>query len=525
MYALIYLLKRTVINYFKRMKEHPQRSVGPIFTVLWIFIFLFSFNFSKGKKHQVLTQFKSEVLISVFVGILILIFLYSLYEGTKKIRSRFQMCDVNLIFTSPIRPQTVLMYGIIKEIALDILASVYIVYQIPNALKEYNIPVLNQVLLIISFLIFQYVFCSILKLLIFALNTKYSMLGEIIRDAIKAAGVICAVSAVMIFIKGNAAETFKGIAHSVAYDKWFGYIPFVGWMRNISYQTLTGINITYAVYIILFAAVSILMLYVTYNIKLDYYEDMLSSAERVQNIVQGRKTPALFKPFKNIKLNLDGVYGAKVIFYKHMNEYKKRSVLFFINFYSIILLISSILLGIFASKVQISIIFFVVSSIMFFTAGFGGKIYYEIMYNFIFLIPDKPQKKLFYGILSSVIKVFTDSLLVFIPFGILAKVSIIEVILCILCYTAFGIMISYSGLFAFRIGSFLGFTGSISGGIFLMLFQFIIMGAAVFITVLLTVIIKGLPIYVMYIGILVFSIAAGFLLSLGCSGILNNKES
>ena len=184
----------------------------------------------------------------------------------------------------------------------------------------------------------------------------------------------------------------------------------------------------------------------------------------------------------------------------------------------------SILLGIFAKGVDIKIILIVVSGILFFSSGLGGKIYTEISYYFIFILPDSPQKKLFYGIASSLIKLFSDAVILFLPFGILSRKSPFEILLCILCYVTFGGMLSYSGLLSFRIAHALGFTGQVSKGVIFMLFQLLLAVPAALIVLIIAFLFKDFNSYALYFALLIYSIGAGALISLGCVGIFNHME-
>lgn len=525
--ALTYLLKRTCINYFKRLKQKPQKMVGPLFILIW-----FSFMFFPGNKSGTIKT-QPDIFISVFMIIVIMSFIYSLYKGTKSINSRFDMCDVNLIFTSPIRPQTVLIYGVIKQIALELLTSFYIVYQIPNFLRDFKVPIINQVFLIIAFLVFQFVFCNVVKLLIFALNTKYKMIGPIIRSAVKALCLAFVAVFILLIIRGNFIEQLKLIAKAITYDSWIKFIPVIGWMREIVFQSITGMGIASQIYMLLTILLSSVMLYIIYKLELDFYEDMLTSAEnndtiknykrdKGSNVV--KKQNFLNKPLKTVKLNLKGVYGGKVIFFKHMNEYFKRSFLFFINLYSIVLLLVSIILSIYAKDMNIKLILMTALLLLFFTAGFGGKIYTEIGNSFIFLLPDKPKTKLLYGILSSLIKIFTDSLLLFLPFGIMSKTSLYEIVLCVICYVTLGGMLSYSGLLAFRIGEFLGFSGAVAQGILFLFFQLLLIVPFVILVFVCTQGLTSMEGDLLYWAIIIYSSLLGFLFSFGCIGILRDME-
>lgn len=531
MKALIYLLRTSIINYFKRIKEKPQKAIGMIFPILWVAIMLLP------RKNSSNSDIPLNASVSIFVILILITFFYSLYSGTKKVKSRFNMSDVNLIFVSPIKPQTVMLYGIVKKIALEFFTSIYVLFQISNFMNNLNINAATKILFSITYIIFQLIFCNVLKLFIFALCSKYKKLGSIIRNFIKSI-IVIAIGSIIILIVKNGFENFLvnffvKSADTLTYTAFFKYIPVFGWMREIALQTLTGVKFSYFIYIILILLLTALLIYITYAIKLDFYEDMLSSAEineRMKNIKSGKKSyntdkkGFILKPFKNVSLNLKKIYGSKVLLFKHINEYSKRSLIFFINTYSVILLLISILLGIFAKGVDIKIILIVVSGILFFSSGLGGKIYTEISYYFIFILPDSPQKKLFYGIASSLIKLFSDAVILFLPFGILSRKSPFEILLCILCYVTFGGMLSYSGLLSFRIAHALGFTGQVSKSVIFMLFQLLLAVPAAMIVLIIAFLFKDFNSYALYFALLIYSIGAGALISLGCVGIFNHME-
>lgn len=528
MKALSYLLKTTIINYFKRLKQKPQKAIGPIFVILW-----FGLMFLPKGSSKSTGGIPFDIIIFIFLVILFSMLLFALYSGTKRLDSKFSMSDVNFIFASPIKPQTVLLYGIIKKIAVELLASIYILYQIPNALRNFNVPVINQIVLILSFLIFQLIFCNMLKLFIFALNTKYSMLGQVIRQVIKGLLILIVTGIVFVLVKGNIKASWDKLLSIVVHSSWFGDIPILGWMREISVQTIKGMNVSALLYLLLFLLLSGLMLYITYNLKLDYYEDMLSGAEQydaVKNIkmtkeaaVSGNKSP-LLKPIRKRGLKLNNAYGAKVLFFKHLNEYVKRSFVFFINTYSLILLSASVVLGMFSKGMDIKLIFLAACGLLFFSAGMASKIYNEIYHYFIFLLPDTPHRKLFYGIAASLVKASSDSVLLFLPFGVLSGSSIFEVLLCMVCYVALAGMLSYSGLFAFRIAQFFGFDGVIAMGLLFTFFQLFLVVPLIIITAVTTIGFKSMNGYTVYLSSIIYSMGMAVLFSFGNVGIFNNTE-
>ena len=64
--------------------------------------------------------------------IFLAILLWGLYSGSKNGTDIFQMADVNLLFTAPMKPQSVLMFRLSFQMAAAIAASLYLVFQIPN---------------------------------------------------------------------------------------------------------------------------------------------------------------------------------------------------------------------------------------------------------------------------------------------------------------------------------------------------------------------------------------------------------
>ncbi|AJA47212.1 hypothetical protein CPAST_c11120 [Clostridium pasteurianum DSM 525 = ATCC 6013] len=529
MKALIYLLKTSIINYLKRIKEKPQRSIGIIFTLIWVGVLLLP------RKNSSENDISLTICVSIFVILTLVTFLFSLYSGTKKVKSKFSMSDVNLIFVSPIKPQTIMLYGIVKKIALEFFTSIYILLQITNVIKNLKITPMAQILFFISYIIFQLILCNCLKLFVFALCSKYKKVGFIIRSFIKSFILVLAALITFIVVKGDIKSFAVKFGETLTYNSLFKYIPLFGWMREIALQTITGVKSSYFVYIILITALSLLLIYITYSMKLDFYEDMLSSAEfneDIKNVKNSKissnnnKKGFILRPFKfkNSELNLKEKYGAKVLLFKHMDEYSKRSFIFFVNTYSLILLSISIVLGIFAKSMDIKIIFIIASGLLLFTSGFGGKIYNEIYNYFIFLLPDSPQKKLFYGIASSLIKIFSDAVILFVPFGILGRKSILEILLCIICYIVWGGMLSYSGLLTFRIAHALGFTGQFATAILFMIFQLLLAIPMVLIILIFTFLLKDFAGYAIYFAFLLYGVAAAALISLGCIGIFDHME-
>ncbi|MFA6941287.1 MAG: putative ABC exporter domain-containing protein, partial [Clostridiaceae bacterium] len=76
MASLLYLLRRTAINYFKRMKEKPTKLIAPGFILLWLVIL-----FIPKKNSNQVPSSSPEIFVSIFLIIITGVLIYSIYKG------------------------------------------------------------------------------------------------------------------------------------------------------------------------------------------------------------------------------------------------------------------------------------------------------------------------------------------------------------------------------------------------------------------------------------------------------------
>lgn len=527
MKSLLYILQRSCINYFKRLKDKPIKLIGPIFLIIWIIVM-----FLPRKNSQIVnSKFPIENFVSLFTILMLSLFLYSIYKGAKKPNSKYSMSDVNLVFTAPIKPQTVMVYGLIKQIGVELLASFYFIYQIPNLIRTFNISNKNTFLIIFSLIIYGFLFCNVLTLFIFGLCSKHNNLRGILKNTIKIASLSIVLLSILFIVKMGLGNFIETTSNFITYQNEISFIPILGWMRDIGIMTISKIRISYYLYILLIISIGGVLLYITYNMELDFYEEMIVSAEnnqKIQNTKNGEvdrnNGKVLFKARRNVELKLINIYGAKSFFYKHLNEYFKRGFFFFINTYSILLLTSSIVTSVFLKNINIYFLFLGGTILLFFSAGFGGKIYNEIGYHYIFVIPDRKENKLFYGVSSSFIKTFADSIFLFLPFAIISKSNPIVFIFCVITYNSIGIMMSISGVFAYRAAIFLGFTGIIGQNLFFMLFQIVIMILGIIVTGFGTKGFVDFYSYALFTSLITYSLVIGGVFAAFASSLFDNME-
>ena len=106
------------------------------------------------KTPQEIAAIKTYVEAGVMI-VFLAILLWGMYSGSKDGTDIFQMADVNLLFTAPMKPQSVLMFRLSFQMVATVFASIYLVFQIPNLVVNYepfkiDIPKINKEIIPIS---------------------------------------------------------------------------------------------------------------------------------------------------------------------------------------------------------------------------------------------------------------------------------------------------------------------------------------------------------------------------------------
>lgn len=136
MKPLMYILRKSFINSMKELRKKPLTLIAYIFVLLVIASMLvISFVMpSKGFKGGSIEGF------SALVSAALIVFIYfGIKQGVSHGNSFFRLADVNILFTAPISPRRVLVYGFIQQFFLTLFFMLLMSFQIPNL--KLNFPI------------------------------------------------------------------------------------------------------------------------------------------------------------------------------------------------------------------------------------------------------------------------------------------------------------------------------------------------------------------------------------------------
>ncbi len=90
------------------------------------------------KTPQEIAAIKTYVEAGVMI-VFLAILLWGMYSGSKDGTDIFQMADVNLLFTAPMKPQSVLMFRLSFQMVATVFASIYLGFSDSKSRCKYGI--------------------------------------------------------------------------------------------------------------------------------------------------------------------------------------------------------------------------------------------------------------------------------------------------------------------------------------------------------------------------------------------------
>lgn len=525
MNALLYLFRKNVINYFKLLKRKPSRL---ILVIIYIAFFVFIL-FSSSIPNKTGDYISPNIAISITTLVVLVFLIISMISGVEKMGSSFLMSDVNLIFTSPLRPQTVLLYGFIKQIKTSLVFSLFLIFQLPNLTMRFKLAPYGAFMILFLFMLMQLI-CSFISVLVYSLVNKNDTLRKNTGYAFKALSLLLVFWSVKSIYFGkdklltNAIDFFSG--------NTFDYFPVIGWFKLMITQCFNGYNKSFILLLSLVIISIGIIITIIYNLNLDFYEDVLSSSEANETLSKMKtsqidrknissETPNRFKmKTRKITSNYSALYS-KSIFYRHLLEYRKTGF-GMINLYTALLVILTIGFSRFAPSdgIKFLLFFLIYLTVL---VNFTAKWYDDLSKHYIFMIPDTPAKKVFYATLGSILKYVVDGTITFTLATILLKANPLEGLLCIITYVSFGFVLTYGGIVNMRLLGVLGSKIFSNILMFVSLFLYILPGIIGAIVISLQFSFLGE--FAIYPAFFIWNSIAAFVLLQISKGILDNIES
>ncbi|HEX3027989.1 MAG TPA: putative ABC exporter domain-containing protein, partial [Clostridia bacterium] len=446
MKPLLFILRKHLKNSIKELKKKPIVMIVYIL-ILAFFVLMpaISFLMPSGTVNKLPPELFGAI---VSIGILAVVY-FGIKQGISSGSSFFRLSDVNFVFTAPISPKKVLIYGFLQQLFMTFFIVLFISFQIPNLknnfpIKSYGVFIIYAGVVILFFTI------QLIGMLIYSISSKSSANRKLLQRIFTALVAIFAGGFLIAVFK---MQDVKEAAIAYLNNDLFSYIPFIGWVKEFLMAAVYGMTPLFYLNLFLILFSSSLAIFVVYKLKTDYYEDVLAATERKEQMIAAKRAGRSNLSFRNVRarkvsFKFEGT-GARSIFYRHILEYRKNG-LFFLNRTSFIVIAAGLASKYFYPGSSIMTTMFFSIYLLFFVS-IQGKWVDELNKQYIYLIPDKSSKKVFYATLSENIKNLVDGILLFTAAGIMFKSSVLTIVLCVLAYVSFGSAFSYGDVLSRRL--------------------------------------------------------------------------
>ena len=188
------------------------------------------------KTPQEIAAIKTYVEAGVMI-VFLAILLWGMYSGSKDGTDIFQMADVNLLFTAPMKPQSVLMFRLSFQMVATVFASIYLVFQIPNLVVNMGLGA-PAVVAIFAGWILLLVFQRLMIVLTYTVCTTHEKLKPYVFPLIVGIVVLLGMIAGGTYLANG--QNLLEAAHMTFASHWLRYLPVIGWYKGMIMCAVNG---------------------------------------------------------------------------------------------------------------------------------------------------------------------------------------------------------------------------------------------------------------------------------------------
>lgn len=395
--------------------------------------------------------------IELIIGALVVLMCFWRFlNGDKSGGSIFNMADVNLLFPSPRKPQSILLFRMTLQMGAMLAAALYFVFQLPNLILTLGLDWRVAVsILAVWFLIL--LFSNLVGVFSYTFFTTYPSAKRFVQPiAYGAMGIL--VLAFFFYYRGSGL-TLYAAAKAFFNARAASFVPIFGWLKVIP-RLIAGGKI--GLLLLDLAAILLLAVGMTvaiWRFRADFYEDALSKAGEVAEALRAAQESAMGAVVRRKKDRKDSLRrellfsgeGARVFFSKSLaNRFRFAKVKIFTKTAFTYLFTAVLFAGFgrwIAKTDSVLILMLPLAAIAFFRA-LGNPILEDTSKNFFFLIPEKTFAKVFWSTLAGTAGCALDLIPALVVGGVLLGVDPLEAAVWFLFLLALDFYSASSGLFA-----------------------------------------------------------------------------
>lgn len=400
-------------------------------------------------------------------GIILAVFVFTAISADKNGSKIFLPADINLLFASPMRPQSVLMFRLMTQLGTAIMASIYLLFQIPNLTLNLGMSIWAT-LAVIAVWCFTIIIGTLLQLLLYTVSSTNPKVKGYLRTSVY---IILAliVTAYIIFWKQSGVG-YLNAAVLFFNAKVSRYIPFWGWLKGFCIFAMEGNLLGFVLCLTAIVIGSGILTYIIWHIKADFYEDAMAKSEETAellNRIQSEKATGIIfskrKKDRSDSLKRDGMrhgIGANMFFFKTLyNRFRFAHFGIFtktMETYLVAAIIVCVFCRFIIQTTSLIPVALTLAGLSFFRS-LGNPLEQDTKMDYFVLIPENTWAKLFWSLLGGTVNCLLDVLPAMILAAILLGVSPLPALAWIL----FIVSVDF---YATNVGTFINLSVPVSAG-------------------------------------------------------------
>lgn len=447
MKALWYLTATKLKNQLKSLIRKPARLIYVIFMLAMLGLVLWG-----GSQLEPDGTFRPmEELTAIAFAVYAIMFLLSVNAGFSRGGSLFNLSDVNLVFTAPIRSQAVLFHGLLQQMTTSLVVGFFLLFQYGTLRGRYGITVLQLVGLLVGYAISIFL-GQVTAMVLYAMTSGRERRKLLCRVVVYGVTVLFLGYWIFSALR-EGTDQIWALGVAAANGPILRAFPVAGWLAMAAGGPLEGHWELTAAGLALCAVYLGALLAVIFRGNPDYYEDVLKSAEVTQSAINAKKegtmTQASPAHVKVGRIGLGRGWGAGVFFWKHRLE-DRRSRVFLLSANALIFAAVIIAFTFFFSEGGLLSSFLMATYLQIFTV-LGGRFNWELTKPYIYLIPEPPMKKLLWALAGQIPTAFWEALVIFVPVGLILELTAVEIVACVVARMSFAMLFTVAGVVVDRL--------------------------------------------------------------------------
>lgn len=275
--------------------------------------------------------------------ITLIVFFFGVFNADKSGSSIFSMPDVNLLFSAPMKPQSVLLFKLTTQIFLLLFASVYLAIQVPTLVAELKLGAFVGAVMVFAWILIL-VYQRLINIFLYILASMSARVKKMLLPTSVGALAVLAVAYLFCYRStGSCIEAAKVLFANPASR----CIPIYGWIKGAVAWAAEGKIFLSVVALLLLFGGAFAFAFGIWHMKPDFYEEALSKSQKTAEALTSAQSGTVAKRSKERpdRIERDGMKhgcGANVFFFKSLYNRKRFAYLGFFTKTSVLYLVLAV---------------------------------------------------------------------------------------------------------------------------------------------------------------------------------------